>query len=62
MKKYNICLDVGGTKVLGVIFNEKREIIYRLKKRSKTGEASTKRRNPASSAVRSTPSPPARRA
>ena len=42
MKKYNICLDVGGTKVLGVIFNEKREIIYRLKKRSKTGEASTK--------------------
>ena len=32
---YNICLDVGGTKVLGAIFNEKREIIYRLKKRSK---------------------------
>ena len=35
MAKYNICLDVGGTKVLGVIFNEKREIIYRLKKKSK---------------------------
>ena len=34
---YNICLDVGGTKVLGVIFNEKDEIIYRLKKRSKSG-------------------------
>ena len=33
--KYNICLDVGGTKVLGAIFNEKNEIIYRLKKRSK---------------------------
>ena len=32
---YNICLNVGGTKVLGAIFNEKREIIYRLKKRSK---------------------------
>ncbi len=32
---YNICLDIGGTKVLGAIFNEKREIIYRLKKRSK---------------------------
>lgn len=32
---YNICLDVGGTKVLGAIFNEKREIIYRLKKKSK---------------------------
>ena len=34
---YNICLDVGGTKVLGAIFNEKDEIIYRLKKRSKAG-------------------------
>ena len=36
-EKYNICLDVGGTKVLGAIFNEKDEIIYRLKKRSKGG-------------------------
>ncbi len=35
--KYNICLDVGGTKVLGAIFNENREIIYRLKKRSTEG-------------------------
>ena len=35
--KFNICLDVGGTKVLGAIFNEKDEIIYRLKKRSKSG-------------------------
>ena len=34
-KKYCICLDVGGTKVLGAIFNEKKEIVYRLKKRSK---------------------------
>ena len=34
-EQYNICLDVGGTKVLGAIFNENREIIYRLKKRSK---------------------------
>lgn len=33
---YDICLDVGGTKVLGAIFNENREIIYRLKKRSKS--------------------------
>ena len=41
-ESYNICLDVGGTKVLGAIFNEKDEIIYRLKKRSKSGgEAST---------------------
>ena len=40
-EKYNICLDVGGTKVLGAIFNEKREIVYRLKKKSKSegGEA-----------------------
>ncbi len=36
-EKYNICLDVGGTKVLGAVFNEKDEIIYRLKKRSKSG-------------------------
>ena len=36
-ESYNICLDVGGTKVLGAIFNEKDEIIYRLKKRSKAG-------------------------
>lgn len=36
-KKYNICLDIGGTKVLGAIFNEKKEIVYRLKKRTKEG-------------------------
>ena len=36
-ESYNICLDVGGTKVLGAIFNEKDKIIYRLKKRSKSG-------------------------
>ena len=36
-KQYNICLDVGGTKVLGVIFDEKDQIIYRLKKRTKSG-------------------------
>ncbi len=34
-KKYNICIDIGGTKVLGAIFNEKKEIIHRLKKKSK---------------------------
>ena len=34
MPKYNICLYVGGTKVLGAIFNENDEIIFRLKKRS----------------------------
>ena len=31
-EKYNICLDVGGTKVLGAIFDENDKIIYRLKK------------------------------
>lgn len=40
-ESYNICLDVGGTKVLGAIFNEKDEIIYRLKKRSKSGGEGT---------------------
>ena len=35
-ESFNICLDVGGTKVLGAVFNEKDEIIYRLKKRSKS--------------------------
>ncbi len=34
---YNICLDVGGTKVLGAIFDDQDQIIYRLKKRSKSG-------------------------
>ena len=33
-KKYNICLDVGGTKVLGVVFNEKEKIVCKIKKRS----------------------------
>ena len=36
-ENYNICLDVGGTKVLGAIFDENDKIIYRLKKRSKSG-------------------------
>ncbi len=40
-ESYNICLDVGGTKVLGAIFNENDEIIYRLKKRSKSGGNAT---------------------
>lgn len=35
MAKYFICLDIGGTKVLGVIFNSKREIVYRIKKKTK---------------------------
>ena len=36
-ESYNICLDIGGTKVLGAIFNSKREIVYRMKKKTKSG-------------------------
>ena len=36
-ESYNLCLDIGGTKVLGVIFNSKKEIVYRLKKKTKAG-------------------------
>ena len=32
-ESYDICLDVGGTKVLGAVFNQRREIVCRLKKR-----------------------------
>ena len=38
---YNICLDIGGTKVLGAVFDENRDIIYRLKKKTKEGGDST---------------------
>jgi len=40
-KKYNICLDIGGTKVLGAIFDEKENIIYRIKKKTKESGDST---------------------
>jgi glucokinase len=40
-KKYDICLDIGGTKVLGAIFDENKKIIYRLKKKTKEGGEST---------------------
>lgn len=40
-EQYNICLDVGGTKVLGAIFNSRDEIIYRLKKSSKSGDSAS---------------------
>lgn len=36
-KTYNICLDIGGTKVLGAIFDENEQIVYRLKKKTKSG-------------------------
>lgn len=35
MSEYSICLDIGGTKVLGAVFNEKKEIVFRLKKKIK---------------------------
>ncbi len=38
---YNICLDIGGTKVLGAIFDENENIVYRLKKRTKSGGESS---------------------
>ncbi len=33
-EKYNICLDIGGTKVLGAVFDSKDQIVYRYKKKS----------------------------
>lgn len=36
-EKYNICLDIGGTKVLGAIFDEDQKIVHRLKKKTKAG-------------------------
>ena len=36
-KEYSICLDIGGTKVLGAIFDAKEKVIYRLKKKTKSG-------------------------
>jgi len=32
---YNICLDIGGTKILGAIFDSKKNIVYRIKKKTK---------------------------
>lgn len=33
-KKYNICLDIGGTKVLGCVFDNKDKMVCKIKKRS----------------------------
>ena len=40
MSKYSICLDIGGTKVLGAIFDETEKIVFRLKKKTKPKEGS----------------------
>ena len=36
-EQFNICLDIGGTKTLGAIFDEKGRIIHKLKKKTKSG-------------------------
>ena len=36
-QQYNLCLDIGGTKILGAIFDEKQQPVYRLKKKTKAG-------------------------
>ena len=35
--EYSVCLDIGGTKVLGAIFDQDKKPIYRLKKKTKSG-------------------------
>lgn len=40
-KTYNICLDIGGTKVLGAIFDEDGNIVHRLKKKTASGGGSS---------------------
>ena len=40
-KKYNICLDIGGTKVLGAVFNAKDKLICKVKRRSTEEGASS---------------------
>ncbi len=36
-EKYKICLDIGGTKVLGAIFDSRENIAFRIKKKTKAG-------------------------
>lgn len=38
MNKYSVCLDIGGTKVLGAVFDENRKLVFRLKKKTKATE------------------------
>lgn len=33
---YNLCLDIGGTKILGAIFDKDNKIVYRIKKKTKS--------------------------
>ncbi len=41
-EKYNICLDIGGTKVLGAVFDSKDNIVARYKKKSTESGSSSK--------------------
>ena len=41
MNEYYIGLDIGGTKVLGAIFDKDGKPVYRLKKKTKSGEKDT---------------------
>lgn len=36
-ESYSICLDIGGTKILGCIFDSKKDIVFRIKKKTKSG-------------------------
>lgn len=38
MSKYSICLDIGGTKVLGAVFDKEGKIVHRLKKKTGANE------------------------
>ncbi|MBN1774898.1 MAG: ROK family protein [Clostridiales bacterium] len=41
MNKYTICLDIGGTKILGAIFDQEGNIVHRLKKKTRASEGVT---------------------
>ena len=36
-EEFSICLDIGGTKILGAIFDKNEKPVYRLKKKTKSG-------------------------
>ena len=40
-ESYKICLDIGGTKILGAIFDSKNNIVHRLKKKTKADGGSS---------------------
>lgn len=40
-ESYKICLDIGGTKILGAVFDSKNNIVHRLKKKTKADGGSS---------------------